>query len=126
MTVLRLGDEWAAAAVPAAVYLLGIGGPEDESGIGHVESFVWRYHLLEPAGEPARVLGFRDMRRLMAFTRSVNGERPLTVPTEVLRLELDELRRLPVPALWLDPEPAAYLAAAATGRVWREALEAQS
>ena len=33
--------EWRDSTSP--IYLLGVGGPEDEEGIGMVERFVWRF-----------------------------------------------------------------------------------
>jgi hypothetical protein len=99
-----------------AIYLLGVGGPEDESGVGDVSAFVWRCLLLERPGQPPALLGFTAMPRLMGFTRAVNGQRPFTVPTEAVRLTGADLPAAPL-ALLLDPESEAFLAAAAAGQL---------
>jgi hypothetical protein len=105
------------ASIPA-LYLLGVGGPEDASGIGHVESFVWRFHALERPDEPLAVLGFTSMALLMALTRAVNAERQGALPTEVLRVAPADIGA-PLPVhLWVDLAPADYheLAAGRRGR----------
>lgn len=116
------------AALPA-LYLLGVGGPEDASGIGLVETFVWRFHALERPGTAPAILGFTSMPRLMALTRAVNSERQGALPTEVLRVPTADLRA-PLPVrLCLDLTPAEYrtLAAGAVARELRLAgLEGRS
>ena len=107
------------AAMPQ-LYLLGVGGPEDASGIGHVESFVWRFHALERAGEPLAVFGFTGMAQLMALTRAVNADRQGALPTEVLRVKPADVQA-PLPVrLWVDVTAGEYHAIAA-GRQASEA-----
>lgn len=72
----------AGPTAPAALYVLGVGGPTDADGIGHVERFAWRFLVREAPGEGGSVLGFSAMPRLMAFTRAVNARRPRAVSTE--------------------------------------------
>ncbi len=88
--------EEAAAELSGPIYLVGVGGPEDESGIGDVSTFSWRFCLLEIDQALPIVLGFRAMPTLMAFTRAVNGERPFTVPTEALRTDLSTIGSVPL------------------------------
>lgn len=96
------------------VYVLGVGGPEDASGIGDVERFVWRFAVLDGGPLPV-VLGFSSMPALMAFTRAVNGRQPQRVPTEATRIVPSGWQGgIPV-VLWLDPAPDAF-ETAATGR----------
>ena len=55
------------AAMPA-LYLLGVGGPEDASGIGNVDAFVWRFVAIEAAGDQHRAGG------PAALDRTTGGE----------------------------------------------------
>lgn len=96
----------ARAALSDPIYLLGVGGPEDEAGIGDVSAFVWRFCLVETEGTPPIALGFSRMPLLMAFTRAVNGAKPFTVPTEALKADLSGIGVLPL-RLAIDPTPAA-------------------
>lgn len=68
------------------LYVLGVGGPIDEEGIGHVERFAWRFLVRVAPGERDTVLGFTSMPRLMAFTRAVNERRPRAVSTEAFKV----------------------------------------
>ena len=111
-----------AAEVPAALraeptlYFLGVGGPEEASGIGRVETFVWRFAVLHGVGgsEADVALAFRSMPGLMAFTRTLNGRQPFTVPTEAMKVAGTALA--PCPArVWLDPRPEDFDALAAAG-----------
>jgi hypothetical protein len=97
-----------------ALYLLGVGGPEDESGIGKVETFVWRFAVIERAGADVVALAFTRMPALMAFTRALNGRQPFTVPTEALRIAGAGLRAAPIDVL-LDGAAEDYDALVAAG-----------
>ena len=92
-----------------ALYLLGIGGPEDESGIGRVETFVWRFGVVEgrDGSDGGILLAFRSMPRLMAFTRALNGREPFTVPTEAIKLSGAELVAVPY-RVAIDPTEADF------------------
>ncbi|MEO8083443.1 MAG: hypothetical protein ABI780_06435 [Ardenticatenales bacterium] len=79
----RLGDQ---PAPTTTLYVLGVGGPIDEEGIGHVERFAWRFLVRVAPGERDAVLGFTSMPRLMAFTRAVNERRPRAVSTEAFKV----------------------------------------
>ncbi len=98
--------------VPAALYLLGVNGPLQPDDIGHVDRFVWRFAVLESPGREAALLAFSAMPGLMTFTRKVNAERPFTVPTEARRQLIGPAMIGRPFVLLVDPEPAAWLAAA--------------
>lgn len=68
------------------LYFLGIGGPVDEAGIGHVDHFAWRFLVRTGAHVPEAVLAFSSMPKLMAFTRAVNAATPHAVSTEALKV----------------------------------------
>lgn len=68
------------------LYLLGIGGPVDADGVGHVERFAWRFLVRVAPDRPDAVLAFTAMPKLMAFTRLVNARAPHAVSTEALRV----------------------------------------
>ncbi len=89
------------------LYLLGVGGPEDESGIGHPDRFVWRFTTLEATGADPILLGFGDMPTLMRFTRTVNQRQPFSLPTESLKLPAGDLAGVAVQVL-IDPSPAEF------------------
>lgn len=101
---------------PEAIYLVGVGGPEDESGIGDVTSFTWRYCLVEPVDGTPIVLSFSTMPKMMAFTREVNGRSPFTVPTEALRTEFSTLGVADL-RLAIDPAPEDLEGWLRTGRL---------
>lgn len=132
---LSTGAPPALAALPA-LYLLGVGGPEDASGIGDVNAFVWRFVVVETAAEPHTspgsgtadedsgataglpvVLAFSAMPKLMQFTRAVNSRAPFTVPTEALRLTPRDLGGGAPAVLVLDPSAADFDALRARGRL---------
>lgn len=101
-----------ARLVPAALYVLGVNGPLQAEDIGHVDRFVWRFAVLEAPGREAALLAFSAMPGLMTFTRKVNAGRPFTVPTEARRQLIGPaMVGLPF-VLLVDPDPAAWLAAA--------------
>lgn len=103
MTLFDLdGEGEPSSTLAGPIYLVGVGGPEDEAGIGDVTSFKWRFCLVEPAEGLPIALGFRAMPSMMAFTKAVNGERPFTVPTEALRIELSGVGPVPL-RLAIDP-----------------------
>lgn len=90
------------SAAPAALYVLGVGGPLDEDGIGHVERFAWRFLVRAAPGEAEAVLGFSSMPRLMAFTRAVNARRPRAVSTEAYLVPIERFGAAPAPAPVID------------------------
>lgn len=89
----------------AALYILGVGGPEDESGIGDVSAFVWRFALVDSADGSPIALAFTAMPKLMQFTRAVNGRAPFTVPTEAFKVDAAALAAGAPVRLALDPTP---------------------
>jgi hypothetical protein len=98
--------EWRDSTSP--IYLLGVGGPEDEDGIGKVERFVWRFSALLRQDALPVVFGFTSMPTLMRFTRAVNAQAPFTVPTEVFKVAPSELKG-GAPVAWIiDPDPEAF------------------
>lgn len=105
MTLVDLaGPPPAAWAAAGSVYLLGVGGPEDEAGIGDVGAFVWRFAVAEAGDGPAVALAFSAMPRLMRFTRAVNAAAPFSVPTEALRVDAASLDPAAGVRVALDPE----------------------
>lgn len=90
------------AAAPAALYVLGVGGPLDEDGIGHVERFAWRFLVRAAPGQAEAVLGFSSMPRLMAFTRAVNARRPRAVSTEAYLVPIGRFEGATAPAPVVD------------------------
>jgi len=110
-------------AVPPAVralptlYLLGVGGPEDPEGIGRVETFAWRFAVVEGGAGALTALAFTAMPRLMALTRAVNGRRPFTLPTEALRVDPSGIGPTPGVGLFVDPSPEEVEALLAGGRL---------
>lgn len=122
MTLVDLSaDPPAAWTAARAVYLLGVGGPEDEAGIGDVGAFVWRCAVVEAADGTAAALAFSSMPRLMQLTRAVNAAAPFTLPTEALRVEAAALAHAPGTRIALDPSPEdlASLGGAAAVRLRR-------
>ena len=107
------------------LYFLGVGGPEDASGIGDIDAFVWRFLVLKnPDSQGHRtVVAFTSMPNLMAFTRGVNQRRPFTVPTEALRLQADDLPKAQGLTVWLDPVAADWTDTVAA-RSTQEAVDA--
>ena len=92
-----------------SVYLVGIGGPMDESGIGDVASFQWRFCVLARDGLTPIVIGFRSMPSMMSFTRTVNGAEPFTIPTEAFHADLKDIGPISF-HLALDPSPDEFMA----------------
>jgi hypothetical protein len=90
------------------LYILGVGGPMDESGIGDSNSFVWRFAVIPEAGAAPICLAFTAMPSLMRFTREINGLRAFTVPTEAFRVEASQLSAGAPARLLIDPEPADF------------------
>lgn len=90
------------------LYILGLGGPLDESGIGDSTSFVWRFAVIPETGGLPTCLAFTGMPRLMRFTRELNGARAFSVPTEAFRVEADRLQAGAPVRLLIDPEPADF------------------
>lgn len=79
----RTAERWRAYE---SLYFLGVGGPVDAEGVGHVERFAWRFLVRTGGDAPDAVLAFSSMPRLMAFTRSVHAVTPRAVSTEALRV----------------------------------------
>jgi hypothetical protein len=103
------------------LYFLGVGGPEDAAGLGDVQSFVWRFVTLERAGEQPTVLAFTVMPKLIAVTRTVNGQRANTLSTEALTVDPRTLRPTPVTVV-VDPEASEVLDLAAGSTVFERRL----
>lgn len=94
----------------ASLYLLGIGGPIDDEGIGHVERFAWRFLVRTGAQTTDAVLAFSTMPRLMAFTRAVNGATPHAVSTEALKVDTHRIAREPAIEIEVDLAPSDFAA----------------
>ncbi len=91
-----------------SLYILGIGGPVDDEGVGRVERFAWRFLVRTGARASDAVLAFSTMPKLMAFTRAVNGATPHAVSTEALKVDTVRIARDPAIDIEVDLAPSDF------------------